>query len=395
MTKDTERLMTAIWISGLMKSSGMINKQMERLLEHFGSAAKIFYADNDDVIQTADVSDKVRVKLDKYLNDDVMKEISELEAVRCIKHIGKELFHCVYINEKDYPFLLKQIQAPPSVLFYCSSDSIGIMNDKFCAAVIGTRNLSHYGEQATRKIVKGFNHLDCVIISGLARGIDSIAHQTALEENIKTCAVIGCGVDVVYPPENAGLMKRIMEQGIVISECPPGSPPVKSYFPARNRIISGLSKCIIVVEAASESGTMITAAQAGDQGRDVYAVPGSIFSPRSTGTNKLIADGACVVTSARDIINNYRYKFGERVITEEIGIAKTSYDNNDDRIEKFRYLISLLDNCERSFDELVRLSGLDTGILSETLSECEISGYVGFENGRYFLTIQDKSSISN
>ena len=210
----------------------------------------------------------------------------------------------ISINDKEYPFSLKEIYSPPLNL-YIRGNKI-ILNEK-SIAIVGCRDASKYGINVAEKFAfnlskKGFN-----IVSGLARGIDSFAHMGAIKANEKTIAVLGNGLDLIYPKENTEIAKKILNiGGAIISEFPLGTPPEKRNFPARNRIISGMSKGVLVVEAKEKSGTMITVDFALEQGRDVFAIPGNIDSINSVGTNEAIKQGAKLVTCWEEIVEEYK-----------------------------------------------------------------------------------------
>ena len=208
------------------------------------------------------------------------------------------------ILDAEYPRRLKEIYLPPIVLFYKGEWSL--LNERL-VALVGSREHSNYAKQCTKTIVQDLVQKKIGIISGLAKGVDSLAHLECLKDDGKTIAVIGSGLDVVYPPENANLYKEIGEKGLIISEYPLGSRPLKFHFPYRNRIIAGLSHGVCVVEAKERSGSLITANIALSENREVFAIPGSIFSSHSKGTNQLIEAGACLVSSAETIDKNLHY----------------------------------------------------------------------------------------
>ena len=206
----------------------------------------------------------------------------------------------VTINDPSYPSLLKEIYDPPAC-FYMLGDMPG--DALPTVSVIGSRRCSEYGLTVSRKLSRDLARYGVVTVSGMAKGIDSSAHRGALDSGGKTVAVLGCGVDICYPSENKILRGQIIKNGCVISEYPPGTKPIPYNFPMRNRIISGLSLATVVVEAAEKSGTLITAGQALEQGREVFAVPGNITSKLSRGTNGLLKQGAALIESAEDILN--------------------------------------------------------------------------------------------
>lgn len=202
-------------------------------------------------------------------------------------------------DDQNYPRKLLEIDQPPPVLY-----SRGKLKseDDWAIAIVGTRRMTVYGRQVTQDLGTILAAKGVTVVSGLARGIDSIAHNAALDAGGRTLAVLGCGVDIIYPPENRKLYERILESGAVISEYPPGTFPESSNFPPRNRIISGLSQATVVVEAGETSGALITASFAANQGREVFAVPGNILAPQSMGCNRLIRDGARILLNPNDVL---------------------------------------------------------------------------------------------
>jgi DNA processing protein len=200
-------------------------------------------------------------------------------------------------DDERYPSALRAIFDPPALLYVR-----GTLPSGEALAVVGARQASLPGLRLTRDICREIAARGIVIVSGLARGIDSAAHQGALEADGATVAVLGCGIDRIYPPENSRLLLNILDSGAIVSEYPPGTPPLAGHFPGRNRIISGLSRGVLVVEAAARSGSLITADFALDQGREVFAIPGPVRSAGSQGVNRLLKDGACLVTESADIL---------------------------------------------------------------------------------------------
>ncbi|MDO4745865.1 MAG: DNA-processing protein DprA [Bacillota bacterium] len=195
----------------------------------------------------------------------------------------------------SYPELLAEIKDPPQKLYYIGD--INILK-KRCAAIVGSRNTNQYGRSTAVEIAMKLATYDVAVVSGMARGIDTCAHRGALKAGGKTVAVLGCGVDICYPKENSNLKKELEEKGLILSEYPPGTEPMPYYFPQRNRIISGLSELTAVIQARNNSGSLITAELAAEQGREVCAVPGNIDSQYSLGSNKLIKDGAVPIINA-------------------------------------------------------------------------------------------------
>lgn len=208
--------------------------------------------------------------------------------------------YSVKIKDKNYPLLLKEIYNPPQILYYLGSLKA---NEQKPLAVVGSRKISPYGEKICKFLIEKLARAGLTIISGLALGVDGLAHQIALENKTKTIAVLGSGLNVIYPPVHKNLAKKIIKaNGAVVSEYPPFTQPSKLTFPARNRIIAGLSLGVLVIEAQKKSGALITARLALEQGREVFAVPGSIYNKNSDGCNLLIKMGARPVTKPEDVL---------------------------------------------------------------------------------------------
>ena len=238
------------------------------------------------------------------LPEETSKWLETFDWLASFEKMKVEKIKVLTILDAVYPRRLKEIYLPPIVLFY--KGELSLLNERL-VALVGSREHSNYAKQCTKTIVQDLVQKKIGIISGLAKGVDSLAHRECLKDDGKTIAVIGSGLDVVYPPENANLYKVIGEKGLIISEYPLGSRPLKFHFPYRNRIIAGLSHGVCVVEAKERSGSLITANIALSENREVFAIPGSIFSSHSKGTNQLIEAGACLVSSAETIDKNLHY----------------------------------------------------------------------------------------
>lgn len=266
-----------------------------------------------------------------------------------------------------YPAALTRVYDPPPTLYVRGDCSL---NAERMIAVVGARQCTRDGQRAAREFSKGLAENGVVVVSGMARGIDSFAHRGALDGHGATIAVLGCGVDVVYPPENDRLMAEILDNGgAIVSEFTPGTPPVPGNFPARNRIISGLSRGTMIVEGAKASGAMITVNLALEQGRDVFAVPGSIYSPLSSAPNQLILDGATPVLSPWDILEHYRWE--QRPAQ---GAVRPSPRPDLDPEEEA--LVAPLRNEALSFEELAQITGLSAAKLNSHLTMLELRGII-------------------
>ena len=241
----------------------------------------------------------------KYsLPEETNKWIESMDWDLEIKRLQEQKIKVLTILDGAYPQRLKEIYLPPIVLFY--RGNLSLINQR-AVAIVGSRDHSKYAKDCIHELIPSLVKDDIVIISGLARGVDTLAHEESLKANGNTIAVIGSGLDVVYPPENSKLYDVIAKKGLILSEYPLQSRPLKFHFPYRNRIIAGLSHGVCVIEAKEKSGSLITANLALSENREVFAVPGSIFSIHSKGTNSLIEAGACLVSSGETISKNLKY----------------------------------------------------------------------------------------
>ena len=282
-----------IWFSSL-KSIGPIRKM--KLLEKYGTPEKIFKADSNTFLKIEGITQKHVEEIKNSKNTELLRKYQE--------YILKNDIKIVNVVDKEYPENLKNIYSPPITL-YCKGDTSLLKRRSI--AIVGCRESSLYGNSVAKKFAKDLCKNNLVVVSGLAKGIDTAAHVGALEENGETIAVLGCGIDRIYPKENKDLYLNIIKKGLVISEYIVGTEPEACNFPMRNRIISGLSTGVIVVEAKRKSGTMITTDFALEQGKELYVVPGNISSKNSEGTNNLIKEGAKIVTNIEDILDDLAY----------------------------------------------------------------------------------------
>jgi len=267
-------------------------------------------------------------------------------------------------HNPDYPSRLKEIYDYPPLLYVRGSL---LAEDEWCLAVVGTRRATVYGRQVTEEIVADLARSKITIVSGLARGIDSVAHHAALEAGGRSIAVFACGLDIVYPSENANLARSIMQQGALISEYPLGTRPKADNFPRRNRIMSGLSLGVLVTEAGETSGAMITAHLALEQNREVFAIPGSILSPASTGTNHLIQEGAKLVRDYTDILEELNLT----AVAHQIEMKEVIPASDTESL-----LLKQLCAEPTHIDEVCRNSGLPISTVSSTLAMMELKGLV-------------------
>ncbi len=284
------------WL-GFSLFPGIGPKRFFLLLNYFGSAQNIWQASENKLIQTG-LSQKIVKRFVIY------RKSIDLGSKE--KELVKKKTQFVTYSDKLYPQYLKEISSPPIGLYVKGRL---FLSDKKTIAVVGTRKVTEYGKKVTLQLVKDLVASGFTIISGLARGVDGVAHKAALGNGGKTIAVLGSGVDVVYPPEHKALARAIIasNKGAVISEFPMGTTPKKGHFPARNRIVSGISLGVLIIEGARKSGTKITATCAANQGREVFAVPGPIDSSLSAGPADLIKEGAKLVTGIDDILEEFKH----------------------------------------------------------------------------------------
>ena len=271
--------------------------------------------------------------------------------------------HAVAIDDAAYPAALRTIADPPPVLYVRGTVRPG---DARAVAVVGTRRASAYGAQAARYLAGGLARNGVTVVSGLARGIDAVAHDAALLAGGRTLAVLGCGVDVIYPPEHRRLAERIVGSGALLAEVPPGTPPLRFHFPRRNRIISGLCAGVVVVEGREDSGALITACAALEQGRDVFAVPGPIFDPRTAAPHGLLRDGAAPVTRVEDILNALGWP------VEHAGLpdAVPALEGEEERV------FAHLDLTPQTPDAIAARSQLSAAAVARSLVALECRGLV-------------------
>jgi len=329
--------------------------KLSLLESHFGSLEEAWQA------APAELN---RSKLDKGSVNAIINwrpKISLEEEMEKLESYGIKV---LTFRDPDYPSRLKEIYDYPPLIYVRGSL---LPEDEWCLAVVGTRKATVYGRQAAEEIVADLARNKITIVSGLARGIDSIAHQSALEAGGRTIAVFASGLDIVYPAENAALARNIIQQGAIISEFPLGTKPRRENFPLRNRIMSGLSLGVLVVEADETSGALITANRALEQNREVFAVPGSILTPTSRGTNHLIQEGAKPIRDYSDILEelNLTAVAHQMEIKEAIPASDTE-----------SLLLKQLSAEPTHIDEVCRSSGLPIATVSSTLAMMELKGMV-------------------
>jgi len=291
---------------------------------------------------------------------------SKIDPILEMEKLEREGVGVVTIVDPGYPALLAEIAAPPPVLFHRGAF---LETDNLAVAIVGTRRPSAYGRDMARSIAQDLARAGVTIVSGLATGIDGVAHQAALEAGGRTLAVLGSGIHDIYPREHWRLAQRIEEQGAVISDNLPKAKPDRWNFPARNRIISGLSRGVLVVEAPERSGALITVDFAADQGRDVFALPGPVTSSTSAGTNRMIRDGARLVRDAADLLEDLLL-FATTPVSEPVRQPTLVLDEDE------RRLLGLLTSSPLHIDDIVEAAGLPLPRVSAILLSLELQEHV-------------------
>lgn len=352
------------YLLALSQAPGIGAKRFKVLLEHFKNAREVWSCPDQDLKQI----------LEPTIYKNFSRFRSDIDPNRLLENVLKKDIRVVAISDPNYPKLLKQIYDSPPVLYVRGQLK---PEDSKALAVVGTRKVTSYGQQVTRMLVSELASYQLTIVSGLARGVDALAHKFALENGARTVAVLGCGVDIIYPAQNIALAKEIVKNGALISEYPPGTEPMPGFFPARNRIISGMSLGVLITEADEKSGSLITAASALEQNREVFAVPGPIYSKLSQGPTALIKQGAKLVSSASDIIDELKsiQKIRSR---EAVNIRPESKEEET--------IMSLLENENKHIDQLSRESKITTEKLNGILVTMELSGKIkNLGSGNYSL----------
>lgn len=304
-----------------------------------------------------------------------IKEFKEWEKIDAqLKKLESKKINLVTLDDRGYPEILKNMEDSPIILYTRGSVQ---KEDRFAIAVVGSRKYSSYGKFAVEKLSSELSLLGFTIVSGMARGIDTLAHTTAVGSGGRTIAVMGSGIDVPYPPENKLLMEKIANAGCVISEFPPGTQPERENFPRRNRLISGLSLGVLVVEATADSGSLITASYAADQGKEVFAVPGNINSANSAGTNELIKNGVKPVRNAEDIVEELAPVLKGFIKTKEKAKAELTVDEQS--------LCDIMTAEPKHVDVLSRESSMPASKVLGILLSLELKGVAKQTEGKKFF----------
>ena len=355
------------WLGfNLVKGIGAV--RLRRLLDVFDDLETAWNAHKND-LRAAGLSTKLIENLIVLRSDISLEKIWD--------DIQSQGIRLLTWEDHDYPSRLSEIDNPPPVLYVRGEL---LPEDAWAVAVVGTRRVTAYGRQVTEKIARTLARCGVTLVSGMARGIDGVAHQTALDAGGRTLAVLGCGVDRIYPPEHRQMADKIMENGALISDYAVGTPPEAHNFPPRNRIISGLSMATVVVEAGAKSGALITANFAVDQGREVFAVPGNIMSPSSKGPNKLIQQGAHPLLDPDEILETL-----ELGLISEQRQARTLLPSDAIEVQ----LYDVLGYEPMHIDEIRARTDLPIEKVTATLAMMELKGMVRKASGMRYFAVRE------
>ncbi len=349
------------WIA-LSRISGINAVRATALVKRFGGVREIFYSPISALLECSEITLPIAKRLRRFSDwDEVEDEI---------RFLKKNSVALVPITDDDYPELLRNIFDPP-LLLYCKGDK-ALLKSK-CIAVVGSRHPTEYGIEVTRKLTAELCEVGYTIVSGFAQGIDSEAHLTAVRSGGRSIAVFGSGIDVIYPAGNKELYDELSASHLIITEFPPGTKPFKTNFPRRNRIISGISTGVVVVEAGLNSGSLITASCAIEQGRDVFAVPGMITSSRSQGCHYLIKQGAKPIEGVEDIIEDFH-------VTKKNALNI----NNLNLSDKEKLIVETLRSGRKHIDIIIESVKMPSSEATGILTNLELAGVVKQLPGKYF-----------
>lgn len=355
------------WVAfSLVKGIGAV--RFQALLNFFGDP-QIAWEAPADTLREAGLSEKII--------DNLLQLRSSVSIDRAWERLQARGIEVLILTDEEYPRRLREIDQPPPVLYVRGKLC---QQDDWAVAIVGTRRITAYGRQIAEEVAGTLARNGVTVVSGLARGVDAIAHQAALSAGGRTLAVLGSGVDRIYPAEHRHLAEQIIAHGALLSDYPPGTPPDASNFPPRNRLISGLSKAVVVVEAGQTSGALITAAFAADQGREVFAVPGNIHAPSSKGTNRLISDGARPLLDPQEVLEVL-----DLTMIQEFQAARVTLPA--DAIEA--KLFATLSREPLHIDEIRARSDLPIDQVTAKLALMELKGMVRQVGGMHYIAVRE------
>ncbi len=366
----------AYWLAfNALSGTGLGFRKIKLLYDHFQSLKNAWAASPNELSRISWLSPSSAERL--------LEQKKSIEPERLFEKLQASGVEALYYFHPDYPSILRQINDPPLVLF--TKGNFRDCNFNCAVGVVGTRKPTAYGERLAKELAKGLAENGVLIVSGMAYGVDSFAHWGAVESKGSTIAVLGCGVDICYPSSNKPLYKAIVEKGCgaIVSEYFPGTGPQKWHFPARNRIISGLSQALAVIEAGESSGALITAHIAFEQSREVFAIPGRVDSAMSLGTNGLIAKNiAHLVRDHNDILKEMGWVTGNTKNGTSTAVALQGRE-----LEVYE----LMSHEPSHFDYLIEKTGMNTGELSAILTMLELAGVISRLPGDWY--IRDKQAF--
>ena len=348
--------------------NGVGPRLLAGLIDHFGSATEVLKATLSQLGQVA----RIGPKLSTLIRDSRSSDLAD----RVLQHCNEHGVSIIVAGDSQFPRLLAELPDPPVMLFVRGTFH---KSDQLSIAMVGTRHCTNYGRTMAERISKSLARYGITIVSGLARGIDAICHRGAIDSDGRTIAVLGSSVTDIYPPEHKELAEQVVEHGVLISETHPFSKPKAGVFPQRNRIISGLSLGTIVVEAADRSGSLITARHAGEQGRDLFAVPGTATSRMSRGCNQLIRDGAILIQDAEDVIEH----LGPLVEKAALGDGQVVHHAAELQLNEIENaVLQAIDSMPTDVDQVISASKLPVPCVLSTLSVLEMRGLIQRLSGR-------------
>jgi len=386
-----------VWLS---EHKGLSTRMRLQLLEHFGTPENIYYADTEDYLQVEGMNPRLAAQL---------ADKSTAAADRILGDCERLELRILTMQDADYPVRLRNIYEPPCLLYV--KGQLPLIDEEVAIAMVGTRKATPYGVETAQELAYAMAKQGALIVSGGAYGIDTAAHRGALRAGAKTVALLGCGIDVVYPAGNEWLYRDVAAAGALVTEYAPGTPPLGQHFPIRNRIISGMCLATVVVEAPERSGALITAHTALEQGREVFAVPGPIKAPMSRGCNRMIADGeAHLVADTSDVLWEYEARFPHKLhcgrvempqtmgyqARQEAAAAKAAEQEPEKRatldVRKNETTLSddqvlilkKLKDGEMQVDDLIEAVDLPTRRVLSALTVLEIEEYITQSSGKRF-----------
>ena len=362
------------WIA-LKSIPGIGNVNFPALVDKFGSMPAIFAATVSLLKETPGISKEIAIAITSFKDWDKVKKELDL--------IDKNKINIITYQDERYPQKLLNIYGRPPYIYVRGN----LNKDDINIAIVGSRQASTYGRYTTERISRELAYRGITVVSGMARGIDSAAHRGAIAAHGKTIAILGSGLDVIYPPENKKLYENIIESGAVISEFPLGTPPRSTNFPARNRIISGMSYGVVIVEAGEKSGSLITARLALDQGREVFAVPGSIDAAGSRGTNKLIKQGAKLIENIDDILEEILPQIEQTTALKppfSADFEDMANKNVETLNEVDQIIFDFITKSRIHIDDLISSTGLSSAEILGALTTMELKGIIQQHPGKFF-----------